>query len=131
MSNLEKCGFKPAEVQELYSFAEAMRKESFITKQIELPGPTGERNFMFFAKRGIVACYATKALDYARQIISAVATGNSVVLPEDNITDVFAKVLPEGSCISNQTSHLPLLNVALISAAYPDYNARFDGGNKL
>lgn len=120
VSKLDHCGFSQSELQDLYVYAEKMQKESMLTKQIELPGPTGERNFMFFAKRGVVACFAVKTIDYARQVICALATGNDVVLPENTHTDVFVKILPQGSCISNNTSHILLLNVALIAKDYQD-----------
>lgn len=115
---LDKCGFNSLEQQELYNYAESLRKESLLTKQIELPGPTGERNFMFFAKRGLIACFAGNTLDYAKQIICAFATGNDVVLPTSSHTDVFAKILPKGSLISNQLKDVRMINAAMIANSY-------------
>lgn len=118
VSALDKCGFNTLEQQELFDYAEKKRSESLLTKQIELPGPTGERNFMFFAKRGMIALFAGNTMDYAKQIICAFATGNDVLLPKVTYTDVFAKVLPFGSFIGSYHKHQGLINAALVANSY-------------
>ena len=120
VASLDKCGFNTQEQQELFSYAENLRNESLLTKQIELPGPTGERNFMFFAKRGTIALFAGTTLDYARQIICAYAAGNDIILPKSSATDVFARVLPQGSSITPYQKYTGLINAALIAQSYPN-----------
>ena len=46
----------------------------------ELPGPVGERNVYTTEARGIVLCIATNPLALMRQIGSALATGNRVLV---------------------------------------------------
>jgi RHH-type proline utilization regulon transcriptional repressor/proline dehydrogenase/delta 1-pyrroline-5-carboxylate dehydrogenase len=43
----------------------------------ELPGPTGERNTLVFAPRGLVACHANREDALLVQIAAALATGNT------------------------------------------------------
>lgn len=119
LAQLDKCGFSIVEQQELYNYAEIVRDNSLISRQIELPGPTGEHNFMFFAKRGVIACFASQAMDYAKQIICALATDNDVVLSDDIHANVLAKILPSGSTIVNDVQHMPIINAALIADNYP------------
>lgn len=56
--------------------------ESFLERPVILPGPTGERNSLEYASRGIILCLADErvAFEYFMiSMISALATGNVVV----------------------------------------------------
>ena len=122
VATIEKCGFNKDEQQVLYDYSEKMRNDSMLTRQIELPGPTGERNFMFFVGRGMVACFANDSLSYALQIICAYATGNDVILPKESHTDVFKGRLLQNSSISELKNYHGFINAALISKNYEAIN---------
>jgi RHH-type proline utilization regulon transcriptional repressor/proline dehydrogenase/delta 1-pyrroline-5-carboxylate dehydrogenase len=47
--------------------------------QIDLPGPTGERNHLRFLPRGTVLCAATDRTSLLNQLAAAFATGNRVL----------------------------------------------------
>ena len=122
VATLEKCGFNKEDHQVLYDYSEKLRNESMLTRQIELPGPTGERNFMFFVGRGMVACFANDTLSYALQIICAYATGNDVVLPKEFCTEVFNGILLGDSNISELKNYHDFINVALVAKDYEGIN---------
>ena len=122
VASLERCGFNKVEQQVLYDYADKIRTDSLLTRQIELPGPTGERNFMFFVGRGMVACFAKDTISYALQIICAYATGNDVILPKDSHTGVFKGVLLGNSIISELTNYHGFINIAMIAKDYSDIN---------
>ncbi|MFL9924849.1 trifunctional transcriptional regulator/proline dehydrogenase/L-glutamate gamma-semialdehyde dehydrogenase [Herbaspirillum lusitanum] len=54
--------------------------ESLLQRSLLLPGPTGERNTLAFAPRGLVLCVATSVGALLNQLAAAFATGNSVVV---------------------------------------------------
>ncbi|MBP9723149.1 MAG: aldehyde dehydrogenase family protein, partial [Gammaproteobacteria bacterium] len=118
VATLEEYGFNHVEQQELFNYAEYIRLNLLNLKQIELPGPTGEHNFMFFAKRGVIACFAGNTLDYAKQIVCALATDNRVVLPQDLHTNIFTKLSAIGVTIVKDIGHAPEINLALIAKSY-------------
>ncbi|NVJ62443.1 MAG: bifunctional proline dehydrogenase/L-glutamate gamma-semialdehyde dehydrogenase PutA [Gammaproteobacteria bacterium] len=63
--------------------------ERKLKKPVQLPGPTGESNKLYYEPRGILLCFADKdvTFDYwALSIVSALATGNTVV---SVVSDVF------------------------------------------
>ncbi|RFB71331.1 MULTISPECIES: trifunctional transcriptional regulator/proline dehydrogenase/L-glutamate gamma-semialdehyde dehydrogenase [unclassified Herbaspirillum] len=54
--------------------------ESLLARCVNLPGPTGERNTLAFAPRGLILCVASDVATLLNQISAAFATGNSVVV---------------------------------------------------
>jgi RHH-type proline utilization regulon transcriptional repressor/proline dehydrogenase/delta 1-pyrroline-5-carboxylate dehydrogenase len=121
VASLDRCGFSNSEQAELFDYADRVRNVSMLTKQIDLPGPTGEQNFMFFAKRGVIACFAKDNMSYARQIICAYATDNDVLLPE--AARIFTRVLSSGSTVGELKKYSGFINASLISR---DYNQIYD-----
>jgi RHH-type proline utilization regulon transcriptional repressor/proline dehydrogenase/delta 1-pyrroline-5-carboxylate dehydrogenase len=101
MSNLISCAFSKDELLRLRDYANLVRKQTLLTKPMVLVGPTGERNFMFFVKRGVVALFATTKYEYAMQIIAAFATNNDIVMPLNINTQDFRGILPAGSSIGD------------------------------
>ncbi len=58
----------------------AAQAESEIAQPLSLPGPTGERNELTYAARGVVACLATDGVaPLAAQLGAALAAGNSAI----------------------------------------------------
>ena len=120
MEKVEKYGFNADEKQMLSIHANLMRYQSPLTMQVNLPGPTGEQNFMFFANRGNVLCVAGSKLEYARQIICALATDNIAVLPKDESSKIFAKVLPDNILVEANAFGHEDLRAVLIANNYKD-----------
>jgi RHH-type transcriptional regulator, proline utilization regulon repressor / proline dehydrogenase / delta 1-pyrroline-5-carboxylate dehydrogenase len=120
MDGIEKYGFTTDEKQILSLHADLMRYQSPLTMQVDLPGPTGEQNFMFFANRGNVLCVASNRLEYARQIICALATDNIAVLPRDENSKIFAKLFPDNILVEANAFGHDDLRAVLIANNYKD-----------
>lgn len=108
------------ELNTLLDYVEQVKQQTLIGKQINLPGPTGENNFMFFTKRGVVACLATNKDDYLHQIICALASDNDVVLPNSEVTRLIAALAPDYISIAPDVAKAPKLNLAIVSKDYPN-----------
>ncbi|MFX7808538.1 hypothetical protein ABTK09_20120, partial [Acinetobacter baumannii] len=65
--------------------------DSLLQRSLLLPGPTGERNTLGFAPRGLVLCVAASVGTLLNQLAAAFATGNTVVVDETT-----AALLPAG-----------------------------------
>lgn len=120
VANLGKFGLAADKIDELIHLAHNLKVHSPLKERIELPGPTGERNFMIFAPRGFVGCQANSLADYCEQIIYALATGNKVILPRDGIAEQLAAYLPQGSYVANQLVAVDLVHAVLVSNDYAD-----------
>jgi RHH-type proline utilization regulon transcriptional repressor/proline dehydrogenase/delta 1-pyrroline-5-carboxylate dehydrogenase len=118
VGNLGKHGLAKEKITELIHLAHNLKQHSPITEQVELPGPTGERNFMLFAPRGIVGCLANSIADYCEQVIYALATGNQVLLPRDGVADSLAQYLPADSSIVNDLTEVKLVHAILVANDY-------------
>lgn len=118
VAGLGQHGLSKDKVTELIHLAHNLKKHSPITEQVELPGPTGERNFMIFAPRGFVGCLANNTADCCEQIIYALATGNNVILPRDNATDSLTRYLPKDSYVTNDLTQVDLVHAILVSSDY-------------
>jgi RHH-type proline utilization regulon transcriptional repressor/proline dehydrogenase/delta 1-pyrroline-5-carboxylate dehydrogenase len=70
---------------------ERYQRESLLQRSLVLPGPTGERNTLAFAPRGLVLCAAASVGTLLNQVAAALATGNTVLV--DGAT---AALLPAG-----------------------------------
>ncbi|NIQ27773.1 MAG: hypothetical protein GTN86_04980, partial [Xanthomonadales bacterium] len=58
----------------------AAQAESELAEPLSLPGPTGERNELSYAARGVIACIATEGVaPLAAQMGAALVAGNSVI----------------------------------------------------
>ncbi|MEN9391419.1 MAG: trifunctional transcriptional regulator/proline dehydrogenase/L-glutamate gamma-semialdehyde, partial [Pseudomonadota bacterium] len=102
----------------LLNYADYIREHSPLLRQIDLSGPTGEKNYMFFAKRGIVGCLATTVKEYIMQIICAIACGNEVALIKDETTELLESILAQKSLISYNEFMQQPLNVVTVSNNY-------------
>jgi RHH-type transcriptional regulator, proline utilization regulon repressor / proline dehydrogenase / delta 1-pyrroline-5-carboxylate dehydrogenase len=101
--------------------AETYAHTSLLNTSMVLPGPTGERNSLDFAPRGIVLCAASSVGGLLNQLAGAFATGNRVALTEES-----AALLPAGlpqavrdatQSVSAKALLLAPLHVALVDAA--------------
>ncbi|MDF0606526.1 bifunctional proline dehydrogenase/L-glutamate gamma-semialdehyde dehydrogenase PutA [Neisseriaceae bacterium TC5R-5] len=72
----------------------AARRATPLGQRIALPGPTGESNTLYFVPRGKVACVADNQQALVAQLVAVFATGNQVVLPENQMGQWFAAQLP-------------------------------------
>ncbi len=75
--------------------ARMSRVHSPLAGEVLLPGPTGERNSLYFAPRGTLACHANDAGDLIVQVISALVTGNRVALADNELARKLAALLPD------------------------------------
>jgi RHH-type proline utilization regulon transcriptional repressor/proline dehydrogenase/delta 1-pyrroline-5-carboxylate dehydrogenase len=120
-TKLKELGFSESEEKELLDYAQCVKHESPLTMQVNLPGPTGELNFMFFIKRGNILCTANSKVDYARQIMCVLATDNIAVLSEDEHNKHFANILPNHICVvANASGHLDI-SAVLVAKSYTGY----------
>lgn len=100
---------------QLVSYAKIILKQVLFMQRVELQGPTGEQNFIYFDKRGVIGCFANTQYDYAQQIICALATGNKVILPYNNTTKGFSKIIPNHIAFCESIDDVEDLNAVLIS----------------
>jgi RHH-type transcriptional regulator, proline utilization regulon repressor / proline dehydrogenase / delta 1-pyrroline-5-carboxylate dehydrogenase len=122
-AKLGNLAFSADEERFLSEYAENVMHQSPLTIQVNLPGPTGERNFMFFAKRGRILCAANSKLDYARQIMCALATDNIAVLPLDEYSEIYAKILPKYVYVVNDAYTDAEINAVLVAKNYPNFTS--------
>lgn len=120
VSYLDQLNLTAAQVGELKLLAGRLKEHSPLNEQVDLPGPTGERNFMLFAPRGFVGCLATSLYEYCVQVIHAYATGNQVIMPVDGIANALGSYLPKTSYYSYDLTAVNLVHAVLISANYGD-----------
>lgn len=75
------------------TLAEQYMRTTLLGTSLGLPGPTGERNGLSFAPRGVVLCAASTIGVLLNQLAAVLATGNrALVLAESQ--DVIPKGLP-------------------------------------
>lgn len=122
-AKLDDFGFSANEVEYLSTYADNVMHESPLTIQVNLPGPTGERNFMFFAGRGQILCAANNKLDYARQIMCALATDNLAVLPKDEHSLLYEHILPGYISVVDNVHKDIQINAVLIAKDYYNYSS--------
>jgi RHH-type proline utilization regulon transcriptional repressor/proline dehydrogenase/delta 1-pyrroline-5-carboxylate dehydrogenase len=65
--------------EEIVRLAQGYMETTLDEVQIDLPGPTGERNHLRFLPRGTVLCAATDRASLLNQLAAAFATGNRVL----------------------------------------------------
>ncbi|WP_083518132.1 bifunctional proline dehydrogenase/L-glutamate gamma-semialdehyde dehydrogenase PutA [Dechloromonas denitrificans] len=63
--------------------------------RIDLPGPTGERNTLRFAARGLMLCLAADEDGVLRQLAAVFATGNQAALPDTPLCRAVLGKLPK------------------------------------
>ena len=117
---LNKLNLTAEQVAALTNLAAKLKQHSPLIEQVNLPGPTGERNFMLFAARGYVGCLANSLYDYCVQVIHAYATGNQVIMPVDGVADALGSHLPKSSYYSHDLTTVNLIHAVLVSADYTD-----------
>lgn len=117
---LNQLDLNAEQVAALTNLAAELKQHSPLTEQVNLPGPTGERNFMLFAARGYVGCLANSLYDYCVQVIHAYATGNQVIMPVDGVADALGSHLPKSSYYSHDLTTVNLIHAVLVSADYTD-----------
>ncbi len=73
-----------------------------LRRELQLDGPTGERDTLHFAPRGDIACIAEDLHTLALQAAAALACGNRVLLPASAAGRDLAAVLGEHAAIDEQ-----------------------------
>ncbi|EJN07471.1 trifunctional transcriptional regulator/proline dehydrogenase/L-glutamate gamma-semialdehyde dehydrogenase [Herbaspirillum sp. YR522] len=66
--------------ERLASVAGRYRDDSLLHRSLLLPGPTGERNTLAFAARGLLLCVAGSTATLLNALAAALATGNTLVV---------------------------------------------------
>ena len=77
--------------ERITALGEGYAHATLLNTTLVLPGPTGERNTLSFAPRGIVLCAASTVAGLLNQFAAVLATGNRAVLVED-----VSQLLPQG-----------------------------------
>ncbi|MFO0319847.1 MAG: L-glutamate gamma-semialdehyde dehydrogenase, partial [Neisseriaceae bacterium] len=109
--------------EQLINYAKLITSQSLFMKKLELNGPTGENNFMYFDKRGFVGCFANSLVDYARQIICALATNNKVILPYNHITIKLNNIIIDNYIsFCDNIDVIDELNAVLVSKDFTNIN---------
>lgn len=103
------------EIVRLNNLARELKAHSPLRRELPLPGPTGEKNFMFFAPRGYLACIAESLYGYCEQVIYALATGNQVILQIDGVSDQLAKIMSKKSYFAHDVCKAKLVHGLLIN----------------
>ncbi len=120
VNSLHKLSLTPEQISNLTQLATKLKQNSPLQEQVNLPGPTGERNFMLFAPRGFIGCLATNLYDYCVQVIHAYATGNQVIMPVDGIANDLGSYLPKTSYYTYNMTKVDLVHAVLVSRDYSD-----------
>ncbi|MGN6701790.1 MAG: L-glutamate gamma-semialdehyde dehydrogenase, partial [Burkholderiaceae bacterium] len=71
--------------ERLLAFTDACAAASPAGLALDLPGPTGERNTLAFAPRGVVLCAAGDGDALLRQLAAVLATGNRAALTREGL----------------------------------------------
>ncbi|MDB5907167.1 MAG: putA, partial [Massilia sp.] len=77
--------------QRVVTLAEQYMRTTLLGSTLELPGPTGERNSLAFASRGMVLCAASNIGVLLNQLAAVLATGNRAIVLSGGV-----KLLPDG-----------------------------------
>jgi RHH-type proline utilization regulon transcriptional repressor/proline dehydrogenase/delta 1-pyrroline-5-carboxylate dehydrogenase len=77
--------------QRVVTLAEQYTRTTLLGTTLALPGPTGERNTLAFASRGVVLCAASTIGVLLNQLAAVLATGNRAV-----VLDPSCKLVPGG-----------------------------------
>jgi len=83
-----------------------------------LPGPTGERNTLAFANRGLVLCAAGDIANLLNQLAAVFATGNrALVQGHDLLAGLPAAVMAQLIVVDNLAANQLPFQVALVDRA--------------
>ena len=119
VASLGSYGLAKDQVTRLIHLAHKLKQHSPLAEQVDLPGPTGERNFMIFAARGYVGCIAKDTYGYCEQVIHALATGNDVILPRDGIAEQLIANASENSYVVDDIAYdAKLIHAVLVANNY-------------
>jgi RHH-type proline utilization regulon transcriptional repressor/proline dehydrogenase/delta 1-pyrroline-5-carboxylate dehydrogenase len=117
---LNQCGVSQNDANTLLQYALSVGKKILLNHKLNLIGPTGEDNFMIFMPRGNCILYASNLIEYAKQIICLLLTGNKIYLISDIITDNFKPILGDNINLFENLEDIVDLNFALISDSVKD-----------
>lgn len=95
IKNLSKSNLNYLLNNELKEYISFVKDNSFINKEIVLPGPTGEKNYINFNNKGDILCIANNTLETIKQIICALINNNNVILIESDNNKELQKLAPE------------------------------------
>jgi RHH-type proline utilization regulon transcriptional repressor/proline dehydrogenase/delta 1-pyrroline-5-carboxylate dehydrogenase len=104
------------QIHQLGDLSRKLKSSSVLHDEVPLPGPTGERNFMFFAPRGYIACVADSLYGYCEQVIYALSTGNQVILLIDGVANELSKIMSKKSYFAYDVTKADLVHAVLVSA---------------
>ncbi len=93
----------------------AIGRRSPLDREVELPGPVGERNLYALRPRGLVALTARTATGLRMQLGLVLATGNRAVVARE-AADAFLRKLPAAVLDRLVRSDAPLLHPGLAAA---------------
>lgn len=108
--------------QRVAALGEGYVHATLLNTSLVMPGPTGERNTLTFAPRGIVLCAATTVAGLLNQVAAALATGNDIVVSAET-----AALLPPGlpqevraaiNVVKQQELATAPLQIALVDSAW-------------
>jgi RHH-type proline utilization regulon transcriptional repressor/proline dehydrogenase/delta 1-pyrroline-5-carboxylate dehydrogenase len=105
---------------------------SLLHTRFALPGPTGERNQLNFAPRGLLLCTASDEADWLEQIAAALATGNRIAAVDGATRQKLSALLPTtlASHIEwRQPGNLEHLNGVLLARDDPALRRQLAAGD--
>ena len=110
LTRLEPRGSDGLELAADFLRFHAAQAESELAEPLSLPGPTGERNELSYAARGVIACIATEGVvPLAAQMGAALVAGNAVIAwnAEDQIATELASIFRQSGAPDGVVHALP------------------------
>jgi RHH-type proline utilization regulon transcriptional repressor/proline dehydrogenase/delta 1-pyrroline-5-carboxylate dehydrogenase len=98
--------------QQIARLGEHYARASLYGKNLSCPGPTGERNTLGFAARGLVWCVADADAVLLNQLLAVLASGNTPVLQKNSLTRTLPADIHAALHFSNNDD-VPSLAIAL------------------
>lgn len=121
VNELNLLGLNPQDDKELRDYIDKIRHQSLLTQRVNLPGPTGESNTMFFKPRGYVLCAAGTKLDIAKQVACVLATDNTAIIRTRDFTADFGKIISaQIIMVDVSAASYPNVRAILIANSYPN-----------
>ncbi|TDR82294.1 bifunctional proline dehydrogenase/L-glutamate gamma-semialdehyde dehydrogenase PutA [Paludibacterium purpuratum] len=108
-------GLSEGELARVREQVTCARVASPLLAQVDLPGPTGEKNSLRFAPRGVVACLAPERGELLRQMIAALACDNRVLLPHSPENDQLCALMPGWVDTDDMPLSVPALDAVLFA----------------
>lgn len=129
IKNLSKSNLNYLLNNELKEYINFIKHNSFINKEITLPGPTGEKNYINFHNKGNILCVSNNILETIKQIICALANDNNIVLLANSNNKKLYNISPKYIKITTNIQEIEL-NMAMIDNIENEVELRINLASK-